>query len=178
MVRLLVCLMMLCLLGLCGRAGADVVFTGNLLDRPCQLDPASAGQDVIFSDSALPQFHNAPGKSHSKNFAIKLLNCRAESIGKIVKVVFSGEPEQRVPGALKVSGVNSGRLAIQIIDTDGKTPLALGDVHHAGNGEVIASGIVTLNFSAYVQATPEAMADKSVQPGDYSAIATFEINYQ
>ena len=168
-------LMLLCL---GGQVAADMAFTGNLLDRPCQLDPTSATQDVVFLQSALPQFHNAPGRGPAKRFPITLLNCRTESIGKIVKVVFSGEAEQGLPGALKVAGVNTGKLAIQLIDADGQTPLAPGDAHRAGKGDVINAESVTLNFSAYVQATPDALADKSVTAGDYSAIATFEINYQ
>lgn len=171
----ILCLMLLCL---SGRVVADMAFTGTLLDRPCQLDPTSVTQDVVFMQTALPQFHNAPGRSPEKRFPIRLLNCRAASIGKIVKVVFSGEAEQGLPGALKVNGVNAGRLAIQLVDVDGQTPLALGDAHRVGNGDVISAEVVTLNFSAYVQATPEALAEKSVQAGDYSAIATFEINYQ
>lgn len=171
----ILCVLLLCL---SGRVAADMAFTGNLLDRPCQLDPTSATQDVVFMQTALPQFHNAPGRGPAKNFAIKLLNCRAESIGKVVKVVFSGEAEQGLPGALKVAGVNTGKLAIQLIDADGQTPLALGDAHRAGNGDVISAEAVTLNFSAYVQATPEALTARSVTAGDYSAIATFEINYQ
>ena len=175
MAKRILCLMLLCL---SGRGAADMAFTGNLLDRPCQLDPTSAAQDVVFMQSALPQFHHAPGRSPAKRFPIKLLNCRAESIGKVVKVVFSGEAEQGLPGALKVAGVNAGRLAIQLVDADGQTALALGDAHRAGNGDVISAESVTLNFSAYVQATPDALAEKSVTAGDYSAIATFEINYQ
>lgn len=175
MAKRILCLMLLCL---SGRGEADMAFTGNLLDRPCQLDPTSATQDVVFMQTALPQFHHAPGRSPAKRFPIRLLNCQAASIGKVVKVAFSGEAEQGLPGALKVTGVNAGRLAIQLVDADGQTPLALGDAHRAGNGDVINAEELTLNFSAYVQATPEALAERSVTAGEYSAIATFEINYQ
>lgn len=72
--------------------------------------------------------------------------------------------------------MNAGRLAIQLVDADGQTPLALGDAHRAGNGDVISAEAVTFNFSAYAQAMPEALAERSVQAGDYSAIAIFEIN--
>ncbi|MED0217868.1 type 1 fimbrial protein, partial [Escherichia coli] len=35
-----------------------------------------------------------------------------------------------------------------------------------------------LNFKAFVQATSEAIADKAVQPGDYTSTATFELLYK
>lgn len=178
MVMRMLFLVTLCLSALSERAAADMAFTGTLLDMPCQLDPASAGQDVVFLQSALPQFHHAPGRGVSRGFAIRLLNCRPASIGKVVRLVFSGEPEPGVPGALKVAGGNTGRLAIQMIDTDGQTPLALGEAHRGGKGEMIRAEVLTLNFSAYVQATPEALAARSVTAGEYSAIATFEVSYQ
>jgi len=90
MCKRILCLMLLCL---SWRAAADMVFIGNLLDRACQLDPTLAAQDVVFMQTVLPQFHNAPGKSPAKSFSVKLLNCRAESIGKVVKVIFSDEAE-------------------------------------------------------------------------------------
>lgn len=157
---------------------ADMVFTGNLQDRLCQLAPSSAEQDVIFPQMTLAQFLDAPGRSPSQNFAIRLLNCQADAPGKVVKLIFSGQSEQSVPGAVKVSGVNSGKLVIQLVDTDGITPLALGEAHRAGKGDLITADMMTLNFSAYVRPTPDALAERSVKEGDYSAVVTFEINYQ
>lgn len=174
----LIYLTLLCLSGLSCGARSDMFFTGSLLERPCQLDPTSSEQYVAFPESTLPQFHNVPGRSSSKKFVIKLFNCQATWFGKVVTVVFSGEQDPGVPGALKVTGVNSGKLAIQLIDQDGITPLPLGKIHHASNGDVIAADSFTLNFSAYVTATPKALADRSVEAGDYAAIATFKINYQ
>ncbi|EHL5408698.1 type 1 fimbrial protein, partial [Salmonella enterica] len=35
-----------------------------------------------------------------------------------------------------------------------------------------------LNFKAFVQATPDAVAKKSVQPGEYTSVANFELFYE
>lgn len=155
-----------------------MVFTGNLQDRPCQQAPSSVEQDVVFPQMTLTQFLDAPRMSPSKNFAVKLLNCRADALGKVVKLVFSGQSEQSVPGSVKVSGINSGKLAIQLVDTDGITPLALGEAHRTGNGDQITADMITLNFSAYVRPTPDALADRSIKEGNYNAVVTFEISYQ
>lgn len=178
MAKALISLTLLYLSGFSGVARSDMIFTGSLLERPCQLDPISSEQYVAFPESTLSQFHNAPGRSGSKKFVIKLFNCQAAWMGKVVTVVFSGEQAPELPGALKVTGVNSGKLAIQLIDTDGITPLPLGEIHHAGNGDAIVADGFALNFSAYVTATSKALADRSVEAGDYTATATFEINYQ
>ncbi|HCM1965161.1 TPA: type 1 fimbrial protein [Salmonella enterica subsp. salamae serovar 56:l,v:z39] len=157
---------------------ADVEFTGKLLDRPCQVDPVSSSQDVWFLDTAAPLYHVTPGRSSQRSFVIRLINCHASTFGKTVKLVFSGQGEPALPGYLAVSGVNNGRLGIGILDTDGSTLLKPGDVHNLGAGSTVTGNAVTLNFKAYVQASPQAIVQRSVQPGDYSATATFALNYQ
>ncbi|EBN7971165.1 type 1 fimbrial protein [Salmonella enterica] len=157
---------------------ADVDFTGNLLDRPCQVDPASSSQEVLFLDTAVPLYQVTPGRSSQKPFVIRLINCHATTVGKTVKLVFSGQGEPALPGYLAVTGVNNGYLGIGIVDTDSSTLLKPGDVHHLGAGDTVTGDTVTLNFKAYVQASPQAIVQRSVQPGDYSATATFTLNYQ
>ncbi|HGB4478452.1 TPA: fimbrial protein [Salmonella enterica] len=160
--------------------GADPVslgFKGNLLDRPCQVDPSSASQEVLFLETSTPLYHKWPGRSYEERFAIKLINCHASTMGKVVKLVFRGNTEPTLPGFLSVSGVNAGRLGIGIVDTDGSSLLKLGEVHHLGAGDAVTASTVTLNFRAYVQATPGAITQKSVRPGDYMATATFELSY-
>jgi minor pilin subunit PapK len=165
------------LLSFTGIARADVTFQGNLLDRPCHIDPASQTQDVEFLDTATPLYRVWPGKSSVKTFRVALINCYASSIGKVVRLTFSGAQESGLPGYLAVNGVNAGRLGIGLLDTDGSSLLKLGDAHNHGAGDVVSGSTLTLNFGAFVQVTPTALAQKSVVPGDYGATATFELNY-
>lgn len=157
---------------------SELEFKGNLLDRPCQIDPSSVAQDVTFRETAIPLYHVWPGKSYKEKFQIKLVNCHATTMGKVVELTFKGAEEPKLPGYLQVSGVNSGRLGIGIIDTDGGSLLKLNQVQNGGLGNKVEKDSVTLNFKAFVQATPEAIKDKSVQAGDYSATATFELLYR
>ncbi|CAD5757195.1 fimbrial protein [Escherichia coli] len=157
---------------------SELGFKGNLLDRPCQIDPSSAVQDVTFMDTATRLYHVWPGKSYEEKFQIKLINCHATTMGKVVRLTFKGAEEKGLPGYLQVSGVNSGKLGIGIIDTDGSSLLKLNQVHNSGQGSKVEKDSVTLNFKAFVQATSEAIANKTVQPGDYSSMATFELLYK
>lgn len=164
--------------GMVGAADpVSLGFKGNLLDRPCQVAPESVSQDVVFFDTPARQFWFWPGKTYNEKFSVKLVNCHATTMGKVVKLIFRGQEETALPGYLKVSGVNSGRLGIGIVDTDGSTLLKLGQVHNLGAGDTVTTSTVTLNFMAYVQATPQAITQKSVVPGDYVATATFELSY-
>ncbi|HGB9615935.1 fimbrial protein [Escherichia coli] len=164
-------------LPVCGYA-SELGFKGNLLDRPCQIDPSSVAQEVTFRDTATRLYHAWPGKSYEENFQIKLVNCHATTMGKFVKLVFKGAEEPKLPGYLQVSGVNSGKLGIGIIDTDGRSLLQLNQVQNGRQGNKVEKDNVTLNFKAFVQATPEAIANKAVQPGNYSSTATFELLYE
>lgn len=157
---------------------SELGFKGNLLDIPCQIDLSSAAQDVTFMDTATRLYHVWPGKSYEEKFQIKLVNCHATTMGKVVELTFKGAEEPKLPGYLQVSGVNSGKLGIGIIDTDGRSLLKLNQVQNGGQGSKVEKDSVTLNFKAFVQATSEAITNKTVQPGDYSSVATFEVLYK
>ncbi|TQO04892.1 UNVERIFIED_ORG: minor pilin subunit PapK [Citrobacter freundii] len=178
-VRLTACLPLLSALS----AGAvNVTFDGELLDRPCQIDSGSLNQTVQFLDRAAKYFHRTPGRGPAEDFSIRLVQCNTSTIWKTVKLRFSGDKESAMKEQseyfLKVTGVNAGKLAIGILDTDGTTLMKLGEAHNHGQGTPIDRDTLQFNFKAYVQATPDALAQKSVTPGSYASTANFELFYE
>lgn len=151
---------------------------GNLIDRPCRIDPNSAALTVSFMDTALPLYRTYPGKSYKERFTIKLINCHASTLNKVVELIFKGQEEHALPGMLAVTGNNAGKLAIAILDTDESSLLKLNEVHNLGRGTVVEGENVILNFSSYVQASDAAIAGRSVTTGNYTAAATFELKYK
>lgn len=166
-----------CMLPLPVRAADNMGFKGTLLDRPCRLDPASDGQNIELYERPVVDFWYLPGRGPKKEFTIKLVNCHATTINKIVRVTFEGVAEPKLPGYLAVRGKNAGRLAVGIVDTDGSSLLKLGVAHNKGGGDKVTANTVTLTFGAYPQATPEAIASKSVVPGEYDATTNFKLSY-
>lgn len=178
-VRLAGCLPLLLTLS----AGAvNVTFDGELLDRPCQIDSASLNQTVQFQERAAKYFHRTPGRGPAEDFSIRLVQCNTATIWKTVKLKFTGDKESAMKEQseyfLKVTGVNTGKLAIGILDTDGTTLMKLGEAHNHGQGTPIDRDTLQFNFKAYVQATPDALAQKSVTPGSYASTANFELFYE
>ncbi|WP_407911060.1 fimbrial protein, partial [Escherichia coli] len=164
-------------------AGAvNVTFDGELFDSPCQIAPDSLNQTVQFMERPVKDFQVSPGKGPAEKFSIRLVDCDTSSIWKTVKLKFSGDNEpgmkEKSDWFLRVSGENQGKLAVGLLDTDGATPLKLGDAHNNRQGTQIEGNTVTLNFKAFVQATPDAIAQKSVQPGEYKSVANFELFYE
>lgn len=171
---MIVCSMLFSAVGTCG----DLEIKGNLIDRPCRIDPASSALTVSFMDTALPLYRVSPGRSYQEKFTIKLVDCHASTLNKVVTVVFKGQEERLLPGMLAVSGSNAGKLGIAVVDIDGSSLLKLNQVHNLGNGTVVDGKSVVMNFKSYVQATDAAIAARSITTGDYSAAATFELRYQ
>lgn len=177
--RLVGCLPLLLTLS----AGAvNVTFDGELLDRPCQIAPGSLNQTVQFLERPVKDFQYAPGRGPAENFSIRLVQCNTNTIWKTVKLKFSGDKEsamkERADYFLKVTGSNTGKLAIGLLDTDGTTLMKLGDAHNHGQGTPVDRDTLQFNFKAYVQATPDALAQKSVTPGSYASTANFELFYE
>lgn len=159
-----------------------ISFDGELIDRPCQIASDSLNQTVQFLSRPVKDFYIYPGKSPAEKFSIHLVDCDTHTMWKTVKLKFYGtnEPEMNELSEyfLRVSGKNEGKLAIGLLDTDGVTPLKLGMVHNNKQGSYIEGKTVTMNFKAFVQATPAAVINKSIQPGEYSSVVNFELFYE
>lgn len=179
MARLVGCLPLLLTLS----AGAvNVTFDGELLDSPCQIESGSDSLTVEFLERPVKDFQYAPGRGPAEDFSIRLVQCNTSIAQKTVKLTFSGNKESAMEELsdyfLQVNGVNAGKLAIGILDTDGSTLMKLGEAHNHGQGTPVDKETLQLNFKAYVQATPDALAQKSVIPGDYTSTAYFGLSYE
>lgn len=69
---------------------SDVAFRGNLLDRPCHVSGDSLNKHVVFKTRASRDFWYPPGRSPTESFVIRLENCHATAVGKIVTLTFKG----------------------------------------------------------------------------------------
>ncbi|CAG9435985.1 TPA: fimbrial protein [Providencia alcalifaciens] len=161
----------------------EISFKGDLIDYPCKIDTGSDNQIIQFLDYPLVNFHINPGKTPPKKFSIRLRDCDTNSAWKTVKIRFAGNKEsqmnERSDYFLSVSGSgNEGKLAVGLLDADGKTPLKLDQVNNNLNGPPLTDGGMSLDYFAFVQATPEAILNKDVQPGAYESQATFELVYE
>lgn len=96
---------------------SDVAFRGNLLDRPCHVSGDSLNKHVVFKTRASRDFWYPPGRSPTESFVIRLENCHATAVGKIVTLTFKGTEEAALPGHLKVTAkwhLNRSQFGIRI----------------------------------------------------------------
>ena len=161
----------------------DISFNGDLTDYPCKIDTGSDSQTVYFLTYPVKNFYISPGSTPLQKFSIRLRDCDANSSWKTVKFRFTGnhEPQMKEKSDyfLSVTGSgNEGKLAVGLLDTDGKTLLKLDDYNNNLNGTPLIDGNMDFDFFAFVKATPDAILNKIVQPGAYESLVRFELVYE
>ncbi|HCM63146.1 MAG TPA: exotoxin [Morganella sp. (in: Bacteria)] len=167
------CCLLLSLTGTKGLAAGDNLrFHGILVDEPCTIHPGDETVELPFGnipDKNLYAYQRTP----SKAFRIRLSECDT-SIGKRVTVLFAGDENPFISGALAISpGSQAAGIAVGLENADG-SPLA---VNQESPQIVLNDGLTLLNFQAFVQGEPDALANKTIKRGPFSAIATFHLNY-
>lgn len=148
----------------------NLQFSGMLVSDPCELDPNTTDLTVEFT-SIIEKDIYLNTRASAIPFTINLINCDT-SLGSTVTFSFKGIESAALPGYLKVEGSASG-IAIGMKNDQG-TPLPF-------NSELppisLSDGISSITVQAYVEGEPEAIQNKTIIPGDFSATATFELAY-
>nr|WP_261231636.1 fimbrial protein [Serratia entomophila] len=146
---------------------------GALVAEPCSLHP---GDEAVMLDfgTVIDKYLYLNGRTHGKAFVLRLQDCDI-SLGNAVQISFSGTESLGLPGLLAVDGASQASgVAIGLETAEGK-PLPLNKTSAAFQ---LTNGNSTLQLQAYVQADPEAIANKSIGRGAFSAVTTFTLFYE
>lgn len=156
---------------------ANLNITGELVEAACTLLPTSQDINVDFFVKSTKDFNYEPGITEEQPFSIEFIDCTSEAFNTL-KITFTGQSEENM-GAdadyfLEVTGVNSGRIGISILNSE-KNPIELGSEIST---DINTQETITLNFYAYAKSTPDTLLNKTVVPGDFKATSTFTISYE
>ncbi|AYA42314.1 type 1 fimbrial protein [Xenorhabdus nematophila] len=150
----------------------DVRIKLTVLAPACSIKTEDKNIEVDFgniSNKDLYQHH----RTESRNFNLRLEKCDPR-VTKSLKIKFSGETSKELPGLLAVkSTARTVGVAIGMEKTDG-TPIPF---NKTSEFPLLASRDNVIPFRAYVQAEPGALKGKKIGVGQFTAIATFEVNY-
>ncbi|MCW0310485.1 fimbrial protein [Pantoea ananatis] len=146
----------------------DVVFRGTLLAVPCLVDMDSVDQTVAFSPVVARHFTNNH-QSYPVDFSIALKACDL-SVGSQVSVTFFGDK----------NAVNSALFALN------GTVEGLGLAVNDGQGNVVLPGVLqppveltdTENRLVWLARLQRTAANGEVTLGEYSAMITFQLQYE
>ncbi|CDG16441.1 MULTISPECIES: fimbrial protein [Xenorhabdus] len=151
----------------------DVRITLTVLAPTCSIRTEEKNIQVDFGNvlnSDLYLKHRTEGRQ----FELNLKDCDPRMI-KRLKIKFLGEPSQELPGLLAVRSNGSLRgIAIGMEKIDG-TPMPF---NKTSEFPLLANSTENvIPFRAYIQAAPRVIQEKKMGVGQFTAIATFEVNY-
>ncbi|WP_075182488.1 fimbrial protein [Pantoea sp. 1.19] len=146
---------------------------GTLVAEPCTLPPGAEDIPLNFG-SVINKYLYTHGRSASQAFHIQLADCDL-TLGKTVSVRFYGTESAALPGLLAIDST-SGTQGIAIgLEAEDASPLP---INQAGSKVTLSQGSNQITVKAYVRGEADAIATQSIQPGPFSATATFSLEYE
>lgn len=157
------------------RFSEAVTFQGALVSEPCTVAAGSDGDNVVvdFGTIAEKTFYAAGSRrTWLQPFHILLKDCDL-TLGRSVKITFTGTEDGEQPGLLAVTGSGVGHVAVGL-ETPAGQALAF---NQASEAYTLQTGSTQLDFKAYVQASNEGVKARSVGRGTFEAVSTFALEY-
>ncbi|MEX7634574.1 fimbrial protein [Serratia marcescens] len=146
---------------------------GALVTYPCTL--RMGDEDIQLElDPVIDKYLYMHSRTPAKPFSLTLQDCDV-SVGKTVKLTFSGTESAALPGLLALDGGSQASgIALGIATAEGK-PVVL---NKPGQGYALVNGTNSLQLQVYIQAEGEAIAQKKISLGAFSAVTTFGLEYE
>ncbi|MCX9004734.1 type 1 fimbrial protein [Citrobacter portucalensis] len=147
----------------------NMIFNGHLVAEPCTLEESQI--DVEF-ETVIDRYLYINERTSPKKFSIGLKDCDTSSVNKL-KIEFIAKENNFLPGLLSLDGGSQASgIGIGLETLDGKLlPFNKESVHMFHEGKNL------LTFYAYIQGEPEALSQKTIGKGRFTATATFRISY-
>ena len=146
---------------------------GALVAEPCVIPPGDETVVLDF-DTVIDKYLYLNTRTHGQAFKLHLAQCDL-SLGKTVRVTFSGNESAAMPGLLALNGASQASGIAIGMETPQGEPLP---VNQPGKAQALVSGTNILTARAYVQGEPEALKHKTIERGPFSAVATFSLEYE
>lgn len=151
----------------------SVLYRGSLVAEPCTLLPEDENILLDFG-TVIDKYLYLNTRTHSKPFQLRLTDCDI-SLGKTLKMTFSGPENAALPGLLALDGGSQASGVAIGMETPEGQPLPLNTQTGA---YPLSDGNNVITLQAYVRGEPEAIKNKAIGRGAFSAIATFTLEYE
>lgn len=153
------------------HAADNITFSGTMRAEACTLHPDDDAIRITLSDTGVANLYRY-GSTPDKRFIIRLVNCQP-GVAHEVQVTFLGNQSTGLPGALAPdAGSSASGFAIALKNAAGQ-PLKLGDA----SSSWINGPDATLTFYHLIQAEPDAVANRTIVAGSFTASGTFTLVY-
>jgi len=151
----------------------NVHLHGALVAEPCVIPP---GDEEIALDfgTVIDKYLYLNSRTLGQSFSIHLTECDL-SLGKTVNVIFLGTESAVLPGLLAIDGSSQATGIAIGLETQQAKPVS---INEASDEFLLQEGESRLALKAFVQGEPEAIRNKSIEHGPFSAVATFRLEYE
>ncbi|WP_413495902.1 fimbrial protein [Morganella psychrotolerans] len=154
-------------------AEMTVSFEGNLVNPGCHLSDDSTRKEVVLPEQRFSELEYQ-GRSEPYFFQLEILDCSKNILNKTVKMTFSSNTTEKHNGIYYLKTAGSTNLLLALTDHQGKE-IALNSaidtqkITETGKGSI---NIVSLGVYA------QKPFNTSLYAGDFSAMLTFNLDYQ
>lgn len=146
---------------------------GALVYEACDIQPGDENQTLelgLVADRYLYLNTSTPPRALRFN----LINCDT-GIGNMVTLSFSGAENSQLPGYLAVDGSSTAAgIAVGITTNEGQL-IPLNDT--TGKTYPLTDGSNVITIKGYLRGEPDALANHTITRGPFSAVATFNLDY-
>ncbi|CNL19707.1 fimbrial protein [Yersinia kristensenii] len=151
-------------------AADNMRFHGALVAEPCTIRPGDEAISLNFG-TVVDKYLYSNQRTLGKQFQIHLVDCDI-SLGTTANIKFTGNDNLKLPGLLAVDGNDVG-IGIGLETLAGKAlPL-----NTSSDDIALDTGNNIITLKAYVQGEPDAIAQRTIKRGEFSAVATFNLQY-
>ena len=153
-------------------AADNLSFVGNLVAQACSIRPGDEAIELLFDDQSSHYLY-LNTRTQSVPFYIHLVGCDT-SIANSVTTLFSGVENTELPGLLALAtGSRARGIAIGLESAAGQ----LLPLNVASDRQLLSSGANVIAFKAFIKAEPQAILNRSITAGNFTATSIFMLNY-
>ena len=154
-------------------AADNMKLHGALVKEPCTLQPGDESVELDFG-TVVDKYLYQHQRTLSKPFQLRLTDCDT-SLGKALQISFSGTESIALPGLLALDGGSEASgIAIGLETQDGQA-LSL---NQQSRGQAITDGNNIITLLAYVKGEPNAITNRTIGRGMFTAVVTFNLEYE
>lgn len=143
----------------------------TVVEPTCEIPSGDETISLEFDSVDIKDLYSGTSTAH-KPFYIHLI-CDDLTQAETVKATFSGVESERLPGFLSLDS-DSSASGVAIGLTSNGSQLKLDE---ESSSYTVVSGDNELEFGAYLAPEPSAVRKKTITAGEYSATATFSLEY-
>ena len=139
--------------------------------EPCVIPPGAENIELDFG-TVIDKYLYLNQRTPGKEFALPLDECDL-SLGETVSISFNGMESVALPGLLAINSGDVSGIAIGLETSSGE----LLPLNQLSGKQRLQPGSNSIRLKAYVRGEPEAIKNKTIGRGQFSATAAFPLSY-